>query len=104
MLRTLASRIPGFEGETGQSILHCKTATATTCIDENPWTVWPANFLASAQYEVLSGPAAGSTGTVLTNSAANSKANLGVALALTPSQKPLTNGDFLLVRFNNTPE
>jgi len=104
MLRNLVSRNPDFEGETWQSILHCKTATATTCIDENPWTVWPANFLANAQYEVLSGAAAGSTGTVLTNSAANPKANLGVALALTPSQKPIANGDFLLVRFNNTPE
>jgi hypothetical protein len=103
MLRNLASRNPGFEGETWQSILHCKTATATTCIDENPWTVWPANFLANAHYEVLSGAAAGSTGTVITSSKADSAANLGIALAFTPSQKPLANGDFLLVRLNSIP-
>ena len=103
LLRNLISRNPGFEGETWQSILHCKSATATTCIDENPWTVWPANFLAHAHYEVLSGAAAGSTGTVITSSKANSAANLGVALALTPTQKPLANGDFIVVRLNSIP-
>jgi len=104
LLSNLVSRNPGFEGETWQTILHCKTATATTCIDENPWTVWPANFLAGAHYEVLSGAAASSTGTIITSSVANSKANLGVALALTPSAKPIANGDFLLVRLNNIPD
>jgi hypothetical protein len=103
MLNNLVSRNPGFEGQTWQTILHCKSATAGTCIDENPWTVWPANFLANAHYEVLSGVAAGSTGTVLTSSKANSAANLGVALAFTPSQKPLANGDFLLVRLDSMP-
>ena len=103
LLNNLVSRNPGFEGETWQSILHCKVATATTCIDENPWTVWPANFLANAHYEVLSGAGAGSTGTILTNSKADSKANLGVALAFTPSKTPLANGDFLLVRLDTIP-
>jgi len=103
LLRNLISRNPGFEGETWQTILHCKVATATTCIDANPWTVWPANFLTNAHYEVLSGAAAGSTGTVITSSKANSAASIGVALALTPSPKPITNDDFLLVRVNNIP-
>jgi hypothetical protein len=103
MLRNLVSRNPGFEGETWQTILHCKVATATTCIDENPWTVWPANFLANAHYEVLSGAAAGSTGTILTSSKADSKANLGVALAFTPTKTPLANGDFIVVRRDAIP-
>jgi len=103
LLRNLVFRNPGFEGETWQTILHCKTATATTCIDANPWTVWPANFLANAHYEVLSGAAAGFTGTVLTSSVANSKANLGVALAFTPTKTPLANGDFIVVRRDAIP-
>ena len=35
MLRNLVFRNPGFEGETWQSILHCKHITATTCTDDN---------------------------------------------------------------------
>jgi len=103
LLNNLVSRNPGFEGQTWQTILHCKIATATTCIDENPWTVWPANFLTNARYEVLSGTAAGSTGTVLTSTKTDSKANLGVALAFTPAKTPLANGDFIVVRLVNLP-
>ncbi len=53
MLRNLTSRNPGFEAETWQSILHCKTVTSTTCTEKNQWTVWPANFLTGAHYEIL---------------------------------------------------
>ena len=96
MLANLVARNPGFEGETWQTILHCKLATATTCTDENPYTVWPGNFIANAQYEVLSGSAAGATGTVLASSAANPPQ--GISLALTPPGRPLKAGDFILVR------
>ena len=42
MLRNLTFRNPGFEGETWQSILHCKSVSLNTCTDENQYAVWPA--------------------------------------------------------------
>lgn len=95
MLRNLTFRNPGFEGETWQSILHCKTVTATTCTDENQYTVWPAGFLDGARYELLSGPAKGVTGTVRASTAT---AN-GQGVTLTLANQP-TAGDFLLVRID----
>jgi hypothetical protein len=96
MLRNLTFRNPGFEGETWQSILHCKTVTPTTCTDENQYAVWPANFLAGAHYELISGPSRGSSGTVVSSSVAT--ADRGVTLTLVNPPKPPTTGDFLLVR------
>ena len=93
MLRNLTFRNPGFEGETWQSILHCKTVTATTCTDENQYAVWPSGFLDGAHYEFLSGPAKESTGTVRASAAA---AN-GQGVVLTLANQP-TAGVFLLVR------
>jgi hypothetical protein len=100
MLRNLIFRNPGFEGEIWQAILHCKSATATTCTDENPYAVWPQGFLAGGTYEVLSGSAAGSTGKVLATSTADDKANpqRGVSVALTPPRVSLAAGDFVAVR------
>ena len=97
MLRNFAFRNPGFEGETWQSILHCKSATANTCTDENPYTVWPANFLAGAHYQVLPN---GASGTVTASSAA-APPN-GVTLTLS-SSAPAANG-FLLVRIDKPGE
>ena len=93
MLRNFAYRNPGFEGGTWQSILHCKSATANTCTDENPYTVWPANFLAGAHYQVLP---SGATGTVTASSAVAPPA--GVTLTLSDTA-PAVDG-FLLVRID----
>ena len=95
MLRNLTFRNPGFEGETWQSILHCKTVTANTCTDENQYAVWPAGFLDGAHYEFLSGPGKGSTGIVQTSTAATN----GTGVSLTLASQPAA-GDFLLVRLN----
>lgn len=95
MLRNLTFRNPGFEGETWQSILHCKSVAATTCIDENQYAVWPAGFLDGAHYEFLSGPARGSTGTVRSSTAAANNQGVSVTLPIAP-----TTGDFLLVRLD----
>ena len=46
LMRNIMFRNPGFEGEIWQSILSCKTVTATTCTDSNFLAGWPANFLA----------------------------------------------------------
>ncbi len=96
MLRNLVFRNPGFEGETWQTILHCKAVTATTCTDEDQYSTWPPGFLNGAHYEFLSGPARGVTGEVLRSSAASKDA--GVEITLT-NPSPLPNaGDFLLIR------
>ena len=95
MLRNLTFRNPGFEGETWQSILRCKTVTAITCTDENQYTVWPAGFLDGAHYEFLSGSSKGGTGTVRSSTAAANGQGVTVALATKPAV-----GDFLLVRLD----
>src|ERR1700677_3278956 len=64
MLRNLIFRNPGFEGEILQSVIKCAAATATTCTDENVWNVWPANYLAGANFEVINGAALGEIGTI----------------------------------------
>ena len=93
MLRNLTFRNPGFEGETWQSILHCKTVTANVCTDENQYAVWPAGFLDGAQYEFLSGPTKGTAGNVRASTAAANGQGVSLTLA-----NPPTAGDFLLVR------
>ena len=96
MLRNLTFRNPGFEGETWQSILHCKTVTANTCTDENQYAQWPAEFMQGAQYELLSGKASGARGTVQTSLAA--RQNQGVTLEFADAPRGLAAGDFVLVR------
>jgi hypothetical protein len=95
MLRNLTFRNPGFEGETWQSILHCKSVSGTTCIDENQYAVWPAGFLDGAHYEFLSGPSKGATGVIRASTAAAN--GQGVTLSLTTSPAA---GDFILVRMD----
>ena len=50
--RNLTVRNPGFEAEIWSSLLNCQAATATTCTDADAYTVWPANFLQGATFEV----------------------------------------------------
>ena len=96
MLRNLTFRNPGFEGETWQSVLHCKTVTANSCIDENQYAQWPAGFMQGAQYEMLSGQARRARGTVRTSLAAHQEQ--GVTLEFADQPRGLAAGDFVLVR------
>ncbi len=96
MLKNLIFRNPGFEGETWQSYLQCKSADANTCTDDNPYSTWPAGFLNGAEYEIISGAAAGRSGTVQSSTASGS--NHGVTLTLAQPAQGLAPGDFLLVR------
>ena len=96
MLRNLTFRNPGFEGETWQSILRCQTVSANVCVDRNVYTTWPAGFLDGARYEFLSGPAAGTSGTISTSTAATS--TQGVAITLANLSAAPTAGDFIIVR------
>ena len=99
MLRNLVSRNPGFEGETWQSILHCKRITSNSCTDDNNYTVWPAGFLNGAHFEIITGPGRGETGSVLSSTAAATP-SYGSTLTLSPLKTPIHAGDFLVVRID----
>jgi len=99
MLRNLTFNNPGFEGETWQAILRCRSVTETSCTDGNQWTQWPANFLQGAQFEVISGRASGSIGTVTSSQAADAQEkDQGVTIDYSPMSKPPAEGDFVLVK------
>ena len=97
MLRNFTFRNPGFEGETWQSILHCVAVTSNTCTDSFAYSQWPANFLQGATFQFIYGAANGQTGTVLSNTAANSGANTGMTLTFSPMSKAPAAGDFVVV-------
>lgn len=98
MLRNLTFRNPGFEGETWQAILHCASVATNSCTDSNAWSQWPANFLQGATFQFIHGAAAGQTGTVLSNTAANSSANTGMTVNFSPMSANPGVGDFVVVK------
>jgi hypothetical protein len=62
---------PSFEGEIYQSTIRCISPTANSCTDQNVYSGFPASFWNQASYTVISGAAAGRTGTVCSFSGAN---------------------------------
>jgi alpha-L-arabinofuranosidase len=99
MLKDLVFTNPGFEGETWQAILHCEGLSNTSCTDPNQWNQWPADFLKGAQFEFISGAAAGVTGTVLSSLAASPREkDQGVMIRYAPLAKAADLDDFVLVR------
>jgi hypothetical protein len=104
MLRNLIFQNPGFEGETWQSVLECVAVTTTSCTDENVYNVWPANFLAGASYEVISGSAIGETGTITSSTASayaagnTSNPTYGLTVNFAAPTIPLAVGNYLIVR------
>jgi hypothetical protein len=98
MLSNLVFRNPGFEGETWQTILRCKQASASSCTDQNQYTVWPPDFLKDAHFEFLSGDAKGNAGTVRSSTAAANGS--GVTLTFNALTTTPAANDFLLVRLD----
>lgn len=100
LLRNIAFKNPGFEGESWQSIIHCKYVTATSCTDDNIYSGWPANFFAGATAETILGKATGTTSNVTSSTVANFAAGTGVTVQLaSPSVAPNV-GDYLVVRMH----
>jgi alpha-L-arabinofuranosidase len=99
VLRNLVFRNPGFEGEIWQTILRCKAVTATSCTDWNQWGQWPANFLEGGQFEFISGPAVGQSGTVTMSLPAQSQIqDQGTTIGFAPLAKVPAANDFVIVK------
>jgi len=71
MMKNLIFENPGFEGLKYRVIFHCTAVTANSCTDDNQWNTQPANYWQGGSFLVISGAAAGATGTVLSNTASD---------------------------------
>jgi alpha-L-arabinofuranosidase len=101
MLRNLIFRNPGFEGETWQSILQCKSTTPTSCTDDNRWTQWPVDFLKGGRFEFISGPAKGATGPIIASTAAGvGNSDKGVTFNFAKLDHAPSPGDFVIIHLN----
>ena len=80
MLKNMAWKTYGFEGNEVRVIVQCGTLTANTCVDRNPYSSWASGFANGFTYEVLGGPAKGATGTV--SSSSNDNRNGGECASL----------------------
>ncbi|MDE1175297.1 MAG: hypothetical protein PW789_01660 [Edaphobacter sp.] len=99
VMRNLIYRNPGFEGEIWQSILRCKSVTEITCTDWNQWGAWPANFMQGADFEFISGAAAGQSGKVTMSLPAQAQiSNQGATIGFAPLSHPPAVDDFVIVR------
>ncbi len=94
--KNLLQRNPGFEGQVWNSTIRCMSGTATSCVDEDQWSAWPAGFWSGATFEVFWGAAAGRTGTVTSSSAPGD--GQGVTLEFDSYGVAPANGDYLIVR------
>jgi alpha-L-arabinofuranosidase len=97
IMRNLAFGNPGFEGETWQTILHCKYVTATSCTDDNIYTYWPVNFLAGATASFIVGPAAGTSATV-TSSTLPVPGTSATTIQMSGLSVAPSVGDYVVVR------
>jgi hypothetical protein len=64
MTKNLILENPGFEGLSYRVIFHCDAVTGNSCTDDNQYNAQPSGFWVGGSYEVMSGNALGSTGTV----------------------------------------
>jgi len=108
IMKELVFRNPGFEGQLYQSVIHCASGSATTCVDDIPfasapppnsppaYTVWPAGYWNDATYEVIYGAAKGRHGTIATFSPPAS--GHGSTFVFSDSGTTVGAGDYLVVR------
>jgi hypothetical protein len=95
MLRNLIYRNPGFEGEQVQVLVQCDSGSTSTCVDGDNWSAWPDNFANGASFEVITGAAAGQTGTIKTQTAAHPNPVFTFA---SPLSVPIAHSDMIAVR------
>ncbi len=96
ILKNLVSQNPGFEGRQWQTVLKCGAVTTSSCADAANDGSWTAGFLDGGTYEVITGAAAGATGTILHNTAA--AVHTGTVVQFAEPTKSLASGDYIVVR------
>jgi hypothetical protein len=94
--QNLLMQNPGFEGQIWNSTVRCMSGTATSCVDENPNSAWPADFWDGASFEVFYGASAGRTGTITNSTAVGN--GVGVTLNFSNSGVAPALGDYLILR------
>jgi alpha-L-arabinofuranosidase len=96
IMKNLAFRTAGFEGTLYQSILRCASGTATSCIDDNIWTAWPAGYWNGAMYEIVYGAAKGRSGFITTSTAPTGTS--GPTYNFGDSGVSVGAGDYIILR------
>ncbi len=99
MMRDLAFRNPGFEGETWQTVLQCKFVNGDSCADNDEWSGWPADFAKGGSFEFFYGAAKGQTGIVSASSVAASALHQGIWVSFGKLAAHPQVGDFYILRF-----
>ena len=95
-LKNLIGRNPGFEGMEWQSVLQCGKAGATSCTGGPNSSAWPEGFLDGGSYEVISGAAEGTSGTIVHSSASDD--HVGSTIEFSPMTKAPADTDYIAVR------
>jgi Chitobiase/beta-hexosaminidase C-terminal domain/Fn3 associated len=96
MMKNLIFENPGFEGLKYRSIFHCAIVTANTCQDDNQYNGQTAGFWNGGSYRVLSGNAAGTLGTIVSNTAPGTCSGCGPTFTFDQSLN-LAVGDYFSV-------
>jgi alpha-L-arabinofuranosidase len=98
LMRDLAFRNPGFEGEMWQTVLNCRFVNGNSCADNDEWSGWPKDFAKGATFEFFYGAAKGQTGTVVSSEPAASSAHQGIWINFGHLAVPPAAGDFYIIR------
>src|SRR5580698_8657540 len=96
LTKNLISRNPGFEGEIYQSTIRCASGTATTCVDDDAVSAWPAGYWEHAAFEIFFGAAHGRAWTIAHYSAAHD--GIGGTFTFSQSGVAPVAGDYMIVR------
>ncbi len=96
IMKNLVARNPGFEGLEWQTVIPCGKVTPTSCTDGANNGSWPEGFLDGGSYEVITGAAAGTTGTILHSTGASAQA--GAVIQFAQAAKAPATGDYIVVR------
>lgn len=105
MMKELAFRNPGFEGQQYQSTVRVASGTATSCVDDTPFGGWTNGFWDGASYEFIWGTAKGRTGT-LANFTRPPNQTTGAGYTFANSGVTPAPGDYFVLRkvWNTNPE
>jgi alpha-L-arabinofuranosidase len=99
IMKNLAFINPGFEPMSYRSILQCVSVTANTCTDVNIYSPMGTNYWRGGAYQVISGAASGTTGSILSSTAA--VVNVGPGISVTFDKNVnMAVGDYVVVKIS----